>query len=97
MEPVPITATRWPFSGQVASQRAECSRRPWNSSSPGISGHRGWLSGPALHTKKRERMLCALLVVNIHWPVASSKLASLSWVLKRMRAVMPWRSASSRM
>jgi hypothetical protein len=84
VEPVPITATRRPASGTVASQRAECRRGPLKLSRPGMSGQRSWFSGPVLQTKKRARSVSPRSVRSVQWPLASSKVASVSRVSRRM-------------
>jgi len=97
VEPVPMTPMRWPAASKPASQRAECSRVPAKSPSPGMSGQRGWLSGPVLQTKWRAAKRVPPAVSMCQRDVASSNAARTMRSPKRRCGCRPSRSARARM
>jgi hypothetical protein len=92
LAPVPMTPTRFPSSGYEWSQRAEWNVFPSNDESPGISGYDGRLSPPHPDTSARARSVCPSLVPTVQSPVRSSKLARVTWALKRMCGLRPYLS-----
>jgi hypothetical protein len=98
LAPVPIMATRRPFSSTEWSQRAVWNTGPAKLSRPGIAGIEGRLSWPTAVISALQESVSVppsppRRTVTRHRAAASSKVASVTSTPKRMWGSRPWRSA----